>query len=177
MQLSDLIEKFRHTRDGQARAVFSTIFIAGNRLQTSFDRADGQVTMKQFMLLTMLLTMLRQSGKDMTFTQLGELLGCSRQNIKNLAASLEKKGLVTISRNPRDGRACVISPTEQLPRYFQQAAQLHTRKLRDLFSVYSDKEMEQLFRLLMKLYSGIDRLEQPEQQSEQQQEQKEQNEG
>ena len=157
MQLSDLIEKFRHTRDGQRRAIFSTIFIAGNRLQTSFDRADGQVTMKQFMLLTML----RQSGEDMTFTQLGELLGCSRQNIKKLAASLEKKGLVTISRNPRDGRACVISPTEKLAAYFRQAAQIHTEKLRDLFSVYSDGEMEQLFRLLMKLYNGLDRLEQP----------------
>ena len=157
MQLSDLIEKFRHTRDGQGRAIFSTIFIAGNRLQTSFDRADGQVTMKQFMLLTML----RQSGEDMTFTQLGELLGCSRQNIKKLAASLEKKGLVTISRNPRDGRACVISPTEKLAAYFRQAAQLHTKKLGDLFSVYSDGEMEQLFRLLMKLYNGLDRLEQP----------------
>mgnify|MGYP005817466561 FL=1 len=157
MQLSDLIEKFRHTRDGQGRAIFSTIFIAGNRLQTSFDRADGQVTMKQFMLLTML----RQSGEDMTFTQLGELLGCSRQNIKKLAAALEKKGLVTISRNPRDGRACVISPTEKLAAYFRQAAQIHTEKLRDLFSVYSDGEMEQLFRLLMKLYNGLDRLEQP----------------
>lgn len=157
MQLSDLIEKFRHTRDGQGRAIFSTIFIAGNRLQTSFDRADGQVTMKQFMLLTML----RQSGEDMTFTQLGELLGCSRQNIKKLAASLEKKGLVTISRNPRDGRACVISPTEKLAAYFRQTAQIHTEKLRDLFSVYSDGEMEQLFRLLMKLYNGLDRLEQP----------------
>lgn len=157
MQIADLIEKFRHTRDGQGRAIFSTLFIAGNRLQTSFDRADGQVTLKQFMLLTML----RQSGEDMTFTQLGELLGCSRQNIKKLAASLEKKGLVTISRNPRDGRACVISPTEKLAAYFRQAAQIHTEKLRDLFSVYSDGEMEQLFRLLMKLYNGLDRLEQP----------------
>ena len=58
MQIADLIEKFRHTRDGQGRAIFSTLFIAGNRLQTSFDRADGQVTLKQFMLLSML----RQSG-------------------------------------------------------------------------------------------------------------------
>lgn len=175
MQIADLIEKFRHTRDGQGRAIFSTIFIAGNRLQTSFDRADGQVTLKQFMLLTML----RQSGEDMTFTQLGELLGCSRQNIKKLAASLEKKGLVTISRNPLDGRACVISPTEELSAYFRQASQLHTKKLGDLFSVYSDGEMEQLFRLLMKLYCGIDRLEQPKQHSERQPghcEQREQNE-
>lgn len=157
MQIADLIEKFRHTRDGQTRAVFSTIFIAGNRLQTCFDRADSQVTLKQFMLLTML----RQSGEDMTFTRLGELLGCSRQNIKKLAVSLEKKGLVTILKNPHDERACVIRPTLALAEYFRQAAQLHTEKLGELFSVYSDQEMEQLFWLLMKLYRGIDRLEQP----------------
>nr|WP_076778161.1 MarR family transcriptional regulator [Lachnoclostridium phocaeense] len=162
MQIADLIERFRHTRDGQTRAVFSTIFIAGNRLQTCFDKADSHVTLRQFMLLTML----KQSGKDMTFTQLGELLGCSRQNIRKLAASLEKKDLVTILKNPRDGRACVIRPTETLSQYFQQAAQLHTQKLTDLFSVYSDQEMEQLFWLLMKLYTGIERLEQPQREEE-----------
>lgn len=155
MQIPDLIEKFRHTRDGQTRAVFSTIFIAGNRLQTCFDRADGHVSLKQFMLLTML----RQSGEDVTFTQLGSLLGCSRQNIKKLAAVLEKKGLVSIVKNPHDARTSLICPTEKMSHYFQQAAGLHTRKLTELFSVYTDEEMEQLFTLLMKLYSGIERLE------------------
>ena len=88
------------------------------------------------------------------------------ENIRKLAASLEKKGLVKILKNPRDGRACVIRPTETLAQYFQQAAQLHTQKLTDLFSVYSDQEMEQLFWLLMKLYTGIERLEQPQREEE-----------
>ena len=106
MQIADLIEKFRHTRDGQGRAIFSTIFIAGNRLQTSFDRADGQVTLKQFMLLTML----RQSGEDMTFTQLGELLGCSRQNIKKLAASWRRRGW-----SPSPGIPLTGGPASSVP--------------------------------------------------------------
>ncbi|MCI8876588.1 MAG: HTH domain-containing protein [Lachnospiraceae bacterium] len=58
--------------------MFSTIFIAGNRLQALFDNRIPQVSLKQFMLLSIL----RQSEEPMTFTQLGTLLGCSRQNIK-----------------------------------------------------------------------------------------------
>ena len=49
---------------------------------------------------------------------------------------------------------------------FSAGAQLHTQKLTDLFSVYSDQEMEQLFWLLMKLYTGIERLEQPQREEE-----------
>ena len=97
MQLSDLIEKFRHTRDGQGRAIFSTIFIAGNRLQTSFDRADGQVTMKQFMLLTML----RQSGEDMTFTQLGELLAAPGRTSKSWLPPWRRRAGHHLQKSPR----------------------------------------------------------------------------
>lgn len=92
MQISDLIRRFKGTRERQEKAVFSTLCIAENRLQTIFDRSSSGITLKQFMLLTMV----RQSEERLTFTQLGDLLGCSRQNIKKLAAVLEQKGFVTI---------------------------------------------------------------------------------
>ena len=95
----------------------------------------------------------------MTFTQLGDLLGCSRQNIKKLAAVLEQKGFVTIIQNENDKRASFLLPTERLGEYFEQTAALHGQKLACLFQGYTDQEMEQLFTLLMKLYDGIDGLE------------------
>ena len=155
MQIADLIEKFRHTRDGQGRAIFSTLFIAGNRLQTSFDRADGQVTLKQFMLLSVA----RQAGEPMTFTQLGALLGCSRQNIKKLAEALVKKGFVTIRRSARDGRALCVCPTEKADAYFQNDFARYQEELGYLFEVYTEEEVETLFTLLTRLYAGIKHLE------------------
>lgn len=155
MQISDLIRRFKGTRDRQEKAVFSTLCIAENRLQTIFDKSSSGITLKQFMLLTMV----RQSEERLTFTQLGDLLGCSRQNIKKLAAVLEQKGFVTIIQNENDKRASFLLPTERLGEYFEQTAALHEQKLACLFQGYTDREMEQLFPLLMKLYDGIDGLE------------------
>ena len=103
--------------------------------------------------------MVRQSKDRLTFTQLGKLLGCSRQNIKKLAAVLEQKGFVTILQNTDDKRAAWLVPAAGLDEYFEQTAAIHRRKLSCLFQHYTDQEMEQLFTLLMKLYDGIDGLE------------------
>lgn len=155
MNLTELIRRFKDTRENQEKAIFSTLFIAENRLQTVFDQSDPAVTLKQFMLLTMV----RQSEGNQTFTQLGNLLGCSRQNIKKLAAVLEKKGFVTIAQDPEDKRASILIPTARLTAYFDQMASHHRQKLASLFQEYTDQEITQLFTLLMKLYGGIESLE------------------
>lgn len=64
MQILDLIRRFKGTRERQEKAVFSTLCIAENRLQTIFDRSSSGITLKQFMLLTMV----RQSEERLTFT-------------------------------------------------------------------------------------------------------------
>lgn len=156
MELSDLIARFGDTRERQAKAIFSTLFIAGNRLQTVFDGADSEITLKQFMLLTMI----RQSKDRLTFTELGRLLGCSRQNVKKLAAALEQNGFVKIVQSEADGRALAVVATERCQAYFDRAAAIHRQELTVLFRGYTDQEVEQLFHLLMKLYEGIDHLEQ-----------------
>ena len=96
MNFNDLIAKFSNTAENQQKAIFSTLFIAGNKLQTLFDKHIPEISLKQFMLLSIV----RQSEEQLTFTQLGNILGCSRQNIKKLADVLMKKGFITIQRSP-----------------------------------------------------------------------------
>lgn len=155
MELRDLIVKFGKSRETQVKAIFSTLFIAGNRLQTLFDNDSPQVSLKQFMLLTMV----RQSKEQLTFTELGKLLGCSRQNIKKLAYALEKKGFVFIEQNENDARALCLRPAQRLHDFFEEMALEHQQKLRYIFELYSDEEIEQLFSLLSRLYEGIDHAE------------------
>ena len=66
MELNDLIVKFSDTTENQRKAIFSTLFIAGNKLQTLFDSHIPEVSLKQFMLLSIV----RQSKEQLTFTQL-----------------------------------------------------------------------------------------------------------
>lgn len=155
MKFDELITKFSSTPDNQRKAIFSTLFIAGNKLQTLFDRHIPEVSLKQFMLLSIV----RQSNEMLTFTQLGNLLGCSRQNVKKLADVLKKKGFILIRQSPHDTRALCICPTEKANDFFQNVFSEYQEKLKWLFEVYSDKEVETLFVLLSKLYIGIEKLE------------------
>ena len=133
---------------------FSALFIAGNKLQTLFDNHIPKVSLKQFMLLSIV----RQSKEQLTFTQLGDLLGCSRQNIKKLADALVKKGFITIQKSPRDTRAMCICPTEKVDEFFANDFSEYQQELKYLFEVYTDTEIETLFILLSKLYTGIENL-------------------
>ncbi len=155
MELRDLCEKFSHTTENQRKAIFNTLFIAGNKLQTLFDNHIPEISLKQFLLLSVV----RQSEGPLTFTELGNLLGCSRQNIKKLAALLEKKGFITIRQSPRDRRALCICPTKKVDAYFQNEFSKYQEELQYLFEVYTEDEIAALYKLLTKLYEGIDHLE------------------
>lgn len=155
MEINNLINKFSDSTENQQKAIFNSLFIIGNKLQTLFDNHIPEISLKQFMLLSII----RQSKEYLTFTQLGNLLGCSRQNIKKLASVLEKKGFVTIQQSPNDTRALWMCPTEKVNMFFDNEFLKYQRELKYLFEVYTDEEINTLFTLLMKLYSGVDNLE------------------
>lgn len=155
MNIDELIARFSVSTEPRRKAIFSTLFIAANRLQTLFDQRIPGMTLKQFMLLSLV----RQSGEQMTFTQLGSLLGCSRQNIKKLASALMRKGFITICQSPSDPRALCICPTEKVEEFFRTDFAKYEDELKYLFDVYSEAEIETLFVLLSRLYAGIDNLE------------------
>ncbi|WP_278841509.1 MarR family winged helix-turn-helix transcriptional regulator [Holdemania filiformis] len=155
MKINDLIESSSKTRKGQQGAIFSSLFIIGNKLQTVFDNHISELSLKQYMLLSLM----EQSKEKLTFTQLGNLLGCSRQNIKKLSNVLEKKGFVNIEQNPNDSRAFCLCLTEKAKEYLSIDFMKYRDELKYLFEEYSDDEIKVLFELLMRLYNGVESLE------------------
>lgn len=154
MEISDFIERFSDTTENRSKAIFNTIFIVGNRLQTIFDQHIPEITLKQFMLLSMV----KNTPKPLTFTKIGELLGCSRQNIKKLAKILAQKGFIVIDKNPEDRRKACIFPTAKTDRYFKETFSVYQKELKYLFEVYTEDEIQVLFTLMMKLYDGTEHL-------------------
>ncbi len=155
MDARDLIQKFSDTTENQRKAIFNTLFISANRLQTLFDSRIPDLTLKQFLLLSTL----RQTDGKLTLTQLGSILGCSRQNIKKLACILEQKGYITIVQSPDDSRALCAMPTEKADGYFKNEFAVYVKELELLFEGFSPDEVESLFLLLAKLHDGIGILE------------------
>ena len=48
---------------------------------------------------------------ELTLTEAGKLLGCSRQNVTKLAEALERKGWVSVHPSAADSRASPVSYT------------------------------------------------------------------
>lgn len=59
-------------------------------MQTAGEKLQAEISMKQWFLLAMA----ERCPKPRTLTNVGNLMGCSRQNVKKLALALERKGFV-----------------------------------------------------------------------------------
>ena len=84
-------------------------------------------------------------------------MGCSRQNIKKLAAALEKKGFVRLVSG--NGRSVQVVLTEKAELYEKKMAERQRQLLELLFADFDVKETDELFRLYARLYMGMERAE------------------
>lgn len=100
-----------------------------------------------------------QYNNPPTLSQLSEVLGCSRQNVKKIALTLQKKGYINLVRGEKDGRALSVVLTEKVKDYFDESYEKQSKALETIFSKLTEDEISQLFKLLLKLYSGIEKLE------------------
>ncbi|MBE6765758.1 MAG: MarR family transcriptional regulator [Ruminococcaceae bacterium] len=150
---NELFEKFDCDTPHRIQAVFSSIFIIQNRMQTAGEKIQTQISMKQWLLLAMA----GSCPEPRTLTNLGTLMGCSRQNVKKLASALEKQGYIRLLSGANN--SVQIEFTEKAFEYAAEMNERHAQTLRLLFEDFSEEEIDQLFRLYSKLYKGLDRVE------------------
>ena len=151
--MDDLFEQFNCDTQHRVQAIFSSIFVLQNRMQTAGEKLQTEISMKQWLLLAMT----ECCPEPRTLTNVGNLMGCSRQNVKKLALALEKKGFVRLLSSSNN--SVLIELTEEVKRYAEEIGERHMRALSLLFSDFSEEEIEQLFSLYKKLYAGLERME------------------
>ena len=155
MEINHMIQEFEGKRENEIRGIFSSIIILQNRLQTIFDNANEDLTLKQFMLLTMI----QYSDENTTFTHLGNLLGSSRQNVKKLATSLEEKGFIKIKQEASNKRNTSLEMTDKAYIYVDSINDSHTEKLSFIFNDYTEEEIHLFYALITRLYGGVEKEE------------------
>jgi len=151
--LKELFTRFGENSLTRMQAVFTSIFVIQNRLQTAHEKTRDDLTMKQWLLLTMVAV----CPEPHTLTNVAAYMGCSRQNIKQLAAVLSEKGYVRLILG--ENNSVNIELTEKLAEYEQKMGEKHTEFMRLLFSEFSEDEILSLYRLYAKLYTGLERIE------------------
>jgi len=152
-KMNKLFEQFNCDTLHRMQAIFSSIFVLQNRMQTAGEKLQTEISMKQWLLLAMT----ECCPEPRTLTNVGNLMGCSRQNVKKLALALEKKGFVRLLLSSNN--SVIIELTEEVKRYAEEIGERHMKALRLLFADFSEEEIEQLFLLYQKLYAGLERME------------------
>lgn len=154
MKMNDFFETFGCDTQHRVQAIFSSIFVLQNRMQTAGEKLQTEISMKQWLLLVMT----ECCPEPRTLTNIGNLMGCSRQNIKKLALALEKKGFVRLLFGVNN--SVCVELTDKVNVYVQEIGGSHLQALSLLFADFSEEEIEQLFQFYAKLYAGVERIEQ-----------------
>lgn len=153
MKMDEIFEEYGSDTEHRVQAIFSSIFVLQNRMQTAGEKLQTQISMKQWLLLAMTAC----CPEPCTLTNVGNLMGCSRQNIKKLALALEKKGFVRLLSGGNN--SVRIELTDKADQYAEEMGERHLQSLKLLFLDFSDDEIKQLFCLYAKLFAGMERVE------------------
>jgi DNA-binding MarR family transcriptional regulator len=134
--------------DGATRIrTFRLILLLAQELRTLMDqllRQDG-LTTQQAVLTTIIDTLGEPSIK-----QAADALGTTHQNVKQLAASLERKGFIRITQDTSDARVRRLATTPKSHTTWQRRAAADQQHVLEWFSDLSQHEAETLLELLLK---------------------------
>ncbi|GAA5163674.1 MULTISPECIES: MarR family winged helix-turn-helix transcriptional regulator [Amycolatopsis] len=89
-------------------------------------------------------------------SKLAEALHAEISTISRQSSSLVQHGLVERQSDPEDGRACLLAPTAEGLRVFEENRRQRNRWLADVLADWPEEDRQTLNRLLDRLNSGIE---------------------
>ncbi|HYF84725.1 MAG TPA: MarR family transcriptional regulator [Clostridia bacterium] len=138
--------------------IFGSIFLLANTLQVIGDQYLGRdgITTKQWLLQVMI----SQLGDNPpTLSEVAELMGSSRQNVKQLALKLEEKGFLTIQKDEHDARALRLKLTDKSQVFWEKRKKQDDEFIEDLFKDLSQEEIDSMFKGVGKLFTKVEKIE------------------
>lgn len=118
--------------------IYGMLFSLTNRIQTYGDTQFDDITMKQ---LFMMIALDMFGEHSPTLKEMGDLIGCSYQNIKRMALHLEKAGYLMIKHDANDKRKLKLAATQ---RFAQLSAHKKSEADRFIKQLYHGITKEQL---------------------------------
>lgn len=151
MNASEIVQMMDHKY-----ALFGLFFAFHNRLQAVGDSFYEEITCKQFFLLA---CMNLYPEEAPTANELAKTMGCSRQNVKEILNSLEKKQFVRLENDENDKRKKRVYLTEQATLMGAKYQQKEIEFLKHLYEGVSDEEVDSAYSIISKIEDNLKRME------------------
>jgi DNA-binding MarR family transcriptional regulator len=135
--------------------IFSTIFYLSNKIQVQGDMLDKRITIRQWMVL---LTIIHLEEDRASYSQIASKMGCSKQNVKHIVDSLEKKNYVFLENSKIDKRAINVKISEECRKIMKEYYEKGNSFLENMFVGLKEDDLKKLWELLKKIanYDGND---------------------
>ena len=136
---------------------FGYLFLLSRRFEYITDRVlrKNGLTTKQLLVL---IGIGRGFTEPPSVSQIAELLGTGHQNVKAIAAKLEKRGFVKMVRDEKDKRRWLLTLTPKNQEYWDTRFQEHKAAMLSLFESITPSEVQQLHKLVQKLIEGTEEV-------------------
>jgi MarR family transcriptional regulator for hemolysin len=142
-------------KDPQARNyLFGALFIVANRLQVLGDRIlkRDDLTIKQWLLAVAVDNFF---DYDPTVSEAAAVTGSSRQNVKQIALKLQRKGFMDILDDYSDKRIQRLSVSSAFHRFWNQRDSEDEEFLQKVFQNIPQKDIETAVNVLNTINSNI----------------------
>lgn len=133
--------------------IIGHVSLIANKITQFGDSIFPDITFRQWFLLMMISKM---EVQEKNINGIAEFVGTTRQNVKKMLVSLEKKGYVIIEKSSNDARALKVELTEKTYQYFLENDEPTIRETNKLFSTFSDEEIDSLACALGKVLCSFD---------------------
>jgi len=136
-------------------ALFGLFFAFHNRLQAVGDSFYDEITCKQFFLLA---CMNLYQEEAPTANELAKTMGCTRQNVKEILNSLEKKKLIRLEADEKDKRKRRVFLTENAMVMAEKYREKETEFMKYLYDGITDEEVDSAYRILSKIEDNLKKM-------------------
>lgn len=127
---------------------FFRFFSLSNRIQMLGDREFDNITLKQQFLMIAL----ELFDEPPTLKEMGELIGCSYQNVKRMAVHLQKEGYLDMVQDAKDKRKLLLINTGKA----EKMAELSGEKIADFMSILYRDIPQQDLRVVLSTLKKMD---------------------
>jgi len=147
------------------KQIFGSIFLLSNKLQLILDRAlvNHDLTTKQWFLSAILEEFFESPP---TLSEVAEVIGSSRQNVKQIAIKLEEKGFLSLDKDHQDKRAIRLRLTDKSFKFWEGLQQESNQFLEELFLDLEEEELRGMFLGVIKLSEKLKKMQGLEEENE-----------
>jgi DNA-binding MarR family transcriptional regulator len=157
VDVEEVKASFASSRMDMTKFILVMVFMIEQRWRYFIDKElepDG-ITSKQWLMLIMIGAGFKYAP---SIREVADAMSTTHQNVKQIAASMERRGFMTLERDEKNKRIIRLKVTDKCNDLFKRREENDIKAMAAMFDNLSDDEMKALFGIIAKMEHRADQL-------------------